>query len=79
MSVKEWIYCSKDKGFELYQDMKLAAGSELNQNPAVLRTDSPANFNVTNEVYAGNYGDFNLEVEIPSERFDEIAIAWCKK
>ena len=77
MSTKEWI-SSHPSGASLYQECfydfeKHAA----NPNPAVIQIENPGSFSITQEhAGAGLYSQ--LVVEIPAERFDEIAIAWCK-
>lgn len=78
MSTKEWV-SSHPSGASLYQECfydfeKHAA----NPNPAVIQIENPGSFSITQEDLAGAGPYSQLVVEIPAERFDEIAIAWCK-
>lgn len=79
MSTKEWVY-GHQGGANLYQecfyDFKKHA---VNPNPAVIQIENPENFSITREEYTDAKAFSQLIVEIPAERFDEIAIAWCKK
>lgn len=78
MSTKEWITSHKD-GENLYQEcFDDLENNELNPNPAVIQIDNPKNFSITSLGLVDEKPFSQLSVEIPAERFDQIAIAWCK-
>jgi hypothetical protein len=79
MSTKEWV-SSHHEGASLYQEFFYDFEKhEVNPNPAVIQTASPKNFSITREEHVDGKHSLQLVVEIPADRFDEIAIAWCKK
>ena len=79
MSTKEWV-SSHQNGASLYQECFYdSEKDEINPNPAVIQADNPKNFLITREEYLHDKHFSQLVLEIPAERFDEIAIAWCKK
>jgi hypothetical protein len=75
MSTKEWILFDEDDA-NLYQEM--TSGNE-NNNPATIEVNHPSNFCIERETYPSGKAFFTLRLEVPANRFDEIAIAWCKK
>lgn len=78
MSTKEWISIEQD-GVNLYQECFYDFEKNVtNPNPAVIQIENPASFSISREECAGTKPFSQLIVEIPAERFDEIAIAWCK-
>lgn len=78
MSTKEWISVAQD-GANLYQECFYDFEKHVtNPNPAVIQIDNPTSFSITREECAGTKPFSQLTVEIPAERFDEIAVAWCK-
>ena len=78
MSTKEWISSQQD-GASLYQECFYDFEKHAtNPNPAVIQIENPGSFSITQEDLAGAGPYSQLVVEIPAERFDEIAIAWCK-
>lgn len=78
MSTKEWILSEHD-GASLYQECFHDFEKHVtNPNPAVIQIENPGSFSITKEEHAGAGPYSQLVVEIPAERFDEIAIAWCK-
>ena len=79
MSTKEWVSSHSD-GASIYQECFYDSEKhDINPNPAVVQVDGPCNYSVTREEYADGRPCSQLVVEVPADRFDEIAIAWCKK
>ena len=79
MSTKDWVF-SHDYGASLYQDCFYDSNKfDVNPNPAVIQAHNPTNYSITREGYVDGKPFSQLVLEIPAERFDEIAMAWCKK
>lgn len=79
MSIKDWVF-SKEDGANLYQVCFYdPENNDVNPNPAVIQIENPENFSITREECADAKSFSQLIVEIPADRFDEIAVAWCKK
>lgn len=74
MSTKEWIY-QQDDGAGLYQDLSL---DKHNSNPATIEIENPTDFRIERETLENGRAYFSLTLEVPAERFDDIAIAWVK-
>jgi len=78
MSTKEWITRYRD-GPNLYQECFYdLENHEVNPNPVVIQIEYPKNFSIMSQGLADGKPFSQLSVEIPAERFDQIAIAWCK-
>jgi hypothetical protein len=74
MSTKEWVY-RPEEGAGLYQEMSF---DEHNNNPATIEIENPMGFKIEREKLPNGKAFFKLAVEIPTDRFDELAIAWIK-
>jgi hypothetical protein len=74
MSTKDWIVYAEE-GAGLFQDVNL--GKE-NNNPATIEIKNPIDFIIESESNAGGKVMSLLKVDIPAERFDELAVAWIK-
>ncbi len=75
MCTKEWVYQGNEK-FGVYQDATI---DNENNNPAVVEITNPVDFNISYSSQDSEQSFGKLIAEIPSNVFDEIAIAWCKK
>ncbi|NRB61980.1 MAG: hypothetical protein HRU40_02930 [Saprospiraceae bacterium] len=77
MSTKEYIYQSDNENYEvaMYQEMSL---SDENSNAAIITINNPIDFSVSYQTNTDNTTHGVLSVEIQTEEFDKIAIAWCK-
>jgi hypothetical protein len=74
MSTKEWIF-RPDDGAGIYQELSF---DEHNNNPATIEIKNPSDFKIERAQYPCDKVFFTLTAEIPSERFDEIALEWIK-
>ncbi|WP_048695375.1 hypothetical protein [Catenovulum maritimum] len=78
MSTKEWITSYRD-GPNLYQECFYDfENHEVNPNPVVIQIEYPKNYHITSQGLVDGKPFSQLTVEISAERFDQIAIAWCK-
>lgn len=68
MSGIEYFYQGDIYG---YQELSF---DEINQNDVGITIESPSHFEVFKRANV-----YNVTVEIPVEKFEELAIAWCKK
>ena len=75
MSARDWILYD-EKQANLYQEMTLG---DSNNNPATIEITNPTDFLIESERFPNNKVLSTLRVEISADRFDQIAIAWCKK
>lgn len=75
MTKKNWHFYSI-VGASLYQTIDNNE-TDVNQNPAIIEVDNPADFQILREQYDNNEL-FKLSLQIPALRFDDIALAWCK-
>lgn len=79
MSTKEWVSNHED-GASIYQECSYDSEKyNINPNPVVIQVDNARNFSITREEFAQGKSFSQLLVEVPAERFDEIAVSWCKK
>jgi hypothetical protein len=74
MSTKEWILFDENEA-NLYQELSLG---DDNNNPATIEVTSPADFYIESETFPNDKVYSTLRLEIPANRFDALAIAWCK-
>lgn len=74
MSTKEWvIYDEGEAG--LFQEVTF---DQENNNPATIEIANPIDFIIESESNADGKVMSLLKVDIPAERFDELATAWLK-
>lgn len=79
MGTKEYVARYSD-GASIYQDcLYNFEEDDVNPNPVILEVKSPTNFSIIGQGNVDEKPFFQLSVEVPAERFDGIAIAWCKK
>ena len=71
MGTKEWVYRTGELDIGCYQELTLESD---NNSPAVIQVVNPEEFSVARD----EFGE-QIEVAVPAEVFDQIAVAWCKK
>lgn len=76
VSTKEWV-SSHDYGSGLYQVCFYDFNKcDVNPNPTVIEAENHTDYSITSEEYDSGKPFSQLLLEIPAERFDDIAIAW---
>lgn len=74
MSTREWILFDENEA-NLYQELSLG---DDNNNPATIEVTSPTDFYIESETFPNDKIYSALRLKIPANRFDALAIAWCK-